>query len=257
MGKAKGTPARKKAAVANKPVAKSPAKVAAAKPAKFPKSTPVKRAPAAATPPAPPAPPPPRDEPIAQRDVARLLRYGEPFGPHKIDVRWLPLQLPATSGALAIFDPAAPKAARVLDRPSGSGQFRVMLSLAKDPAGKERLAAIVVHVGRPPIARWTVAAWKGGKRVANADAMPRVEVGSGWLAIVDAGGPISALAMPPASGIAPIEVPLTDGRRALALACGNGEYAAYWAVDLTDKPVCLVVDFDPFTQKEWNSRPKP
>ena len=53
----------------------------------------------------------------------------------------------------------------------------------------------------------------------------------------------------------PVEVPLTDGRRALALPCGNGEFAAYWAVDAADKPICLVVDFDVFTQKDWKARP--
>ena len=49
-------------------------------------------------------------------------------------------------------------------------------------------------------------------------------------------------------------VPLTDGRRALALPCDEGEYAAYWAVDAADKPICLVVDFDAFTQKDWKAR---
>jgi hypothetical protein len=57
------------------------------------------------------------------------------------------------------------------------------------------------------------------------------------------------------TGVQPVEVPLTDGRRALALPCGNGEYAAYWAVDAADKPICIVVDFDVFTQKEWKARP--
>jgi len=57
------------------------------------------------------------------------------------------------------------------------------------------------------------------------------------------------------TGVQPVEVPLTDGRRALALPCGKGEFAAYWAVDATDKPICIVVDFDVFTQKEWKARP--
>jgi hypothetical protein len=54
--------------------------------------------------------------------------------------------------------------------------------------------------------------------------------------------------------VQPVEVPLTDGRRALALPCGNGEFAAYWAVDTADKPICIVVDFDVFTQKDWKAR---
>lgn len=236
-----------------KAAAKPAPTTVAAKPARVPKSTPVKRS---AEPAPPAAPPPPRDELVATRDVARLLRYGESFGPHRIDVRWLPLQLQITSGALALFDPAAPKAARVLARPCGSGHFRVMLSLARDGVGVEQLAALVIHVGRPPIARWTVAHEMGAKRPASVDAIPRIVVGSGWLGLVDGTGPIGALEMPAApASPTPTEVPLPDGRRALALHCGKGEYVAYWAIDATDKPVCLVVDFDPFTQKEWKARP--
>ncbi len=167
----------------------------------------------------------------------------------------LPLQLPVTSGALAIFDPAAPKTWRVFDRPSGSGQFRVMLSVAKDEKNAERLAAIVIHVGRPPIARWTVAHYAGQKKPKSADALPRA-TSTGWLALVDAGtGPAAAMTLPPPSGVQPIEHPLPDGRRALALPCGEGEYAAYWAVDASDKPICLVVDFDVLTQKDWKAKP--
>jgi len=208
-------------------------------------------------PPAPPPKPEPRDELPAPRDVARLTRYGERFGPHKIDVRWLPLQLPVTGGALAIFDPAAPKSWRVLDRPVGIGQFRAMLSIARSDDGRERLAAIVIHVGRPPIARWTVAHYAGQKKPKGADALPRVTITSGWLALIDARGDSpGVVAVPPATltGIQPIEVPLVDGRRALALPCGNGEYAAYWAVDEADKPIALVVDFDVFTLKDWKAR---
>src|SRR6185312_9945059 len=117
-------------------------------------------------PPPPPAPPPERDEMPAPRDVARLTRYGERFGEKKIDVRWLPLQLPVAWGSLAIFDPGAPKSWRVLDRPSGNGAFRAMLSIARTQDGdnKEKLAAVVIHVGRPPIARWTVAHFRGQKK---------------------------------------------------------------------------------------------
>jgi hypothetical protein len=208
-------------------------------------------------PPPPPAPPPERDELPAPRDVARLTRYGERFGDKKIDVRWLPLQLPVNSAALAIFDPSVPKSWRVLDRPSGNGQFRAMLSIARTEDNKERLAAIVIHTGRPPIAKWTVAHYKGGKKPKSADALPRVPVTSGWLALMDAGKDAPGkLAVPETvTGVQPVEVPLTDGRRALALPCGKGEFAAYWAVDATDKPICIVVDFDVFTQKEWKARP--
>ncbi|MBS1120010.1 MAG: hypothetical protein H6Q90_2238 [Deltaproteobacteria bacterium] len=69
------------------------------------------------------------------------------------------------------------------------------------------------------------------------------------------GGAPGALAVPATSGITPVEIPLIDGRRALALPCGTGAFAAYWGIDATDKPVCLVVDFDVFTQKDWKAKP--
>jgi hypothetical protein len=213
------------------------------------KSTPV----TIAAPPPPPAPPPERDEMIAPRDVARLLRYGEKFGPHKIDVRMLPVQLPSGTGALAMFDPGVPKSWRVFDRPAGTGAFRVMLSVAQKE-GREQLAAVVIHVGRPPIAKWSVAHYQGSKKPRSADQLPRCPVTTGWLALVDAGDGVPGVVATPEAVRSWIESPLTDGRRALALPCGNGEYAAYWAVDATDKPICLVVDFDVFTPKEWKAR---
>ena len=249
MAKTKGKSSK------GKPPAKKPDK-----PAKPPKSTRV----TTKLPPAPVVapPPPPREELAAPRDIGRLTRYGEPFGPNKIDVRmWtmagssLPVQLPVSSGSLAIFDPSAPKSWRVLDRPAGGGQFRIMLSIARSEGKPDRLAAIVIHVGRPPIAKWSVAHYKGSKAPKSADQIPRCPVTSGWIALMDANkGSPGVIAVPPATGIQPIEVPLTDGRRALALACGNGDYAAYWAVDAADKPICFVIDFDLFTQKEWKAR---
>jgi len=226
--------------------------------AKLPKVALKPKRPTAPSLPLPPPPPPPpvqRDELIAARDIGRLLRYGEQFGAHKIDVRMLPLQLAAASGAIAAFDPGAPKSFRAFDRPVGAGQFRVMLSVARS-GDKERLAAVVIHVGRPPIAKWTVAHYRGQKKPKSADQLPRVPVTTGWLVLLDAGdGVPGAVAVPGQPGITPLEVPLTDGRRALALPCGDGEFAAYWAVDASDRPVCLVVDFDVFTQKDWKSKP--
>jgi hypothetical protein len=208
-------------------------------------------APSLPLPPPPPPPPPVRDELPAPRDIGRLLRYGEQFGAHRIDVRMLPLQLPAASGFLAVADASVPKSWRVFDRPVGAGQFRVMLSVAQT-GDKERLAAIVIHVGRPPIAKWTVAHYRGQKKPKSPDQLPRVTVTSGTLVLVDAAdGSPGPIAMPAVTGIVPIEVPLTDGRRTLALPSGEGEFAAYWGVDAADKPVCLVVDFDVFTPKEW------
>lgn len=185
-----------------------------------------------AAPPAPPPPPPARDERPAPRDVSRLLRYGERFGDKRIDTRWLPTVLPVTGGAIALFDPAVPKSLRVLDRPTGNGQFRAMLSIAKTDAGAEKLAALVIHVGRPPIAKWTVAQFKGQKKP-KPDALPTV-ASTGKLAIIDAAE----------GALGSVEVATEDG-----------DYTAYWAIDASDKPVALVVDFGAFTQKEWKAKP--
>jgi hypothetical protein len=192
---------------------------------------------------------------IAPRDIARLTRYGERFGAAKIDVRMLPTPLPVASASIAVCDPAVPKTWRVFDRPVGSGQFRTMLSVARDERNAESLAAIVVHVGRPPIAKWTVAHYAAGKKPRTVDQLPRITVTSGWLAILDGGESPGMIAVAAAGGVTPVEVPLTDGRRALVLPCGNGEFAAYWAVDQLDKPICLVIDFDRFSQKDWKARP--
>ncbi len=251
------------------PSAKAAVKAAIVPPPPKPKKLPlVAVKPKKATRPSMPLPPPPpkdetppaRDEMPAPRDIARLTRYGERFGPHKIDVRWLPIQLPVNGGWLALFDPGAPKSWRAFDRPVGTGQFRAMLSIARSDDGKERLAAIVVHVGRPPIERWTVAHFKGQKKPKAVDQLPQVAVTTGWVALIDGGNDgkdaAGTVAVPAgAGGLQPIEIPLTDGRKALALPCGAGEYTSYWAVDAQDKPICLVVDFDVFTQKEWKARP--
>jgi hypothetical protein len=206
----------------------------------------------------------PTTETLATRDIARLLRYGERIGGDKIDVRMLPLQFHARSGALAVCDPDRPETWHVLERPIGTGAFRVMLSIARPDedagaASRERLAAVVIHVGRPPIARWTVAQLRGELRTASPEPVPRTPVTSGWLALLDAGdGSPGVIALPPPTGVLPIEVPLTDGRRALALPCGNGAFAAYWALDADDKPICVVVDFDAFTSKAWRAKaPRP
>jgi len=259
VAKTKAKPGKSATKVVAK-VAKS-----AAKKTPIPKSTRVTRPiPVVA---APPAPPPQRDELAAPRDIGRLIRYGERFGANKIDVRmWsapgtlVPAQLPVSSGALAIFDPADKKSWKVLDRPAGAGQFRIMLSLVRPAnaldATKDELAAIVIHTGRPPIARWAVAQWKGQKKPKSADELPTIASSTGWIALIDASdGSPGVLALPDATGTQPIEVPLTDGRRALAIPSGKGELTAYWAIDAQDKPICLVIDFDAITQKDWKAKP--
>jgi hypothetical protein len=242
-----------------KPSAKKPHATKPAKPSKQPKSTRV-TTPVLLPPTAPPPPPPQRDELEADRDIGRLLRYGERFGANKIDTRmWSapgavhPTTLAVTSGVLAICDPAVPKSWRVLDRPAGAGQFRIMLSVKRNEAGAESLAALVIHTGRPPIARWSVAHPKG-RKPKEPSSYP---VTSGWIALIDAAaGAPGVIATPDAkaSGIQPIEVLLTDGHKALIVPCGTGDFAAYWAVDPADKPICLVIDFDAFTQKDWRAK---
>jgi len=206
-------------------------------------------------PPPPPPPPAQRDELAAPRDIARLLRYGERLGDKRIDIKWAPqVALPITE-SIAMFDPAAPKHARVFDRPSGGGAFRTMLSIAIPDGKAPKLAAFVIHTGRPPIARWTVAHFAKDKKPKSPEALPRVASGSGWIAFVDGGKPPVALELPASTEPGPIELALPDGRKALAVQSGTGEFAAYWAVDATDKPICLVVDFDVLTQKDWKSKP--
>jgi len=214
--------------------AKAPAKVAPPPKPKLPtKVVKPKRAtaPSIPLPPPPPPPPPTRDELVAPRDIGRLLRYGEKFGALKIDIRWQPTPLPLAGTSIGLGDPAAPKSWRELDRPVPPGTSpRVMLSYALDAAaGKEELAAAIFHVGRPPIAKWTVAHFKGQKKPKSPDALPGVEVSGPTIRIGDA-----------ASG--------------LDLPSGKGTFTSYWAVDAADKPVCLVVDFDVLTQKEWKAK---
>jgi len=259
VGTTKGTKRSNKRSVTK---AKAPAKASPTKAQTKPAGRsrkPVSTRPSVPVAPLPPGPPPARIELTAERDVGRLTRYGERFGAWKLDVRLatqpatgLPLQLPIASGTLAIGDPAVPKSWHVLDRPAGGGHFRVMPSIARTDDGKQRLAALAIHVGRPPIAKWTIAHWKGTKPPKSADQLPTITVTSGWIALYDAAaGSPGVIATPATNDAMPIEIPLTDGRRALAIACGNGEVACYWAIDATDKPIALVLDFDAFTAKEW------
>ncbi len=267
MAKTKGAVNKAKPAKAAKPTKPAKAPPPPPPPPKPKKLPTVAKKPAKAgrpslpLPPPPPPPPPTRDEFDADRDIGRLLRYGERFGAKKIDVRMLQLALPIASGSLAVCDPGVPKSFKALDRPTGTGIFRVMLSVARTPdkpglPDKEQLAAVVIHVGRPPIAKWTVAHAQGQKKPKSEDQIPTWPVTTGFFALLDAGsGSPGVLAVPPSSGVNPVEIPLTDGRRVLAFPSGNGEFSAYWAIDAADKPVCLVIDFDVLSQKDWKAKP--
>jgi Protein of unknown function (DUF4241) len=217
-------------------------------------------------------PPPPlavKRELAASRDVARLLRYGEQFGSQRIEIRWLPTPLPCPSGGFALVDPGASKSLRVLDRKVPAGTFRCMLAVAVGGpenganartlgAGQQKLAAVILHCGRPPIARWTVAHFAGSKPPSEAAQLPSVVSASGWLAVQDASttAAVSDAAVLPAPVFAlnALAVERRAGTGvAFAFPVGAGAYTAYWGVDDHDKAVCLVIDFDVFTQKDWRS----
>jgi hypothetical protein len=102
--KAKAKPGKKPAA---KAVAPKKLPTVAKKPARPSK-------PSLPLPPPPPPPPPTRDELDADRDIARLLRYGEKFGAKKIDIRMRPLALPVAQ----VRSPSAIRASRRAGRSS-------------------------------------------------------------------------------------------------------------------------------------------
>jgi hypothetical protein len=131
-----------------------------------------------------------------------------------------------TTGQIAILDPGAPARRRVLARQVASGRYRVMLCAAGD-----RIAAAVLHLGRPPIARWVIAHHEGGKPPKTADQPPLVELETGVAAFADA-------QQQPGPDLVTFDIKA-------------GAYAAYWALDAAGQPVCLVIDFDVFTKADW------
>lgn len=275
MATKKPAPAKRKAkAAAKRPIAKKAVRRAAAQPKALKPAAKGKRK-AVATAPvqgltlavtgyvAPEAPPPALEvkrELAAPRDIARLLRYGEQFGNLRIEVRWLAAPLPVPSGGFALVDPTLRKSQRVLDRKVTPGTFRCMLAVAVG-GEKEKLAAVVVHCGRPPIARWTVAHFAGAKPPATGAALPTVSSTSGWLAVQDASSTaaVDDAAVLPAPVFAATAMSVerrTANGLAVALPVKPGDYTAYWGVDEHDKAVCLVIDFDVFSQKDWRSKPR-
>jgi hypothetical protein len=263
--KAKKTDPKKKAApkkTAAPTKAKTPAaakKAAATEPPIRP-VRPGSRAPA---PPPQPAPPPvpapvvpvrvvpdgPTGELAPARDVSRLLRHGEQFGAHRIEIRHLPTPVVVTSGRIAVADPRAPKGGKVLARKVAAGRFRVMLGVARVD-GEERVAAAVMHVGRPPIARWVIAHFEGGKPPKSAEEPPVFDVGGDTAAFMDALVLDELRALDDPSTFAP-DPAAERNLVAFASGWGDGAYASYWALDAAGHPVCLVTDFDLFTKAEW------
>jgi hypothetical protein len=216
-------------------------------------------------------PPSPPGELAPERDVGRLLRHGEQFGPHKIEIRHLPLPVVVTSGRIAVADPLTPSSGRVLARQVAHGRFRVMISVALID-GEQRIAAAVMHVGRPPIARWVIAHHEGGKPPRPADQPPTHGVDAGTSAFMDA-MVLDALRAKTDEPEPPVQTALVpqltasptaantgqwiadpiSGRNLVAFTSGwgDGTYASYWALDAGGQPVCLVTDFDVFNKAEW------
>ncbi len=297
--KAKAAPAKVKVAAKAKAKAKAapataPKRAAsAARPAKAPAAgpprarrqdavAPVRPVRAPSLPPPPPrpvlplaAPPAPRVVPAGPggeltpaRDVGRLLRYGEQFGPARIELRHLATPLVITSGRIVLGDPAAPtggKRSRTLARAVAPGKYRVMQSLA-NTGGVIRWAALVVHVGRPPIARWVVAHFDGQKPPRTAEDAPVIELAGHTLALMDAATAeqvragvvqISAADLGPADGsqvaVGTVDrlVDSSSGRNLLCATARPGPYHVYWALDAADAPVCLVIDYDGFKAGDW------
>ena len=120
---------------------------------------------------------------------------------------------------------------------------------------------MILHCGRPPIARWTVAHFAGTKPPTEAAQLPSVVSASGWFAVQDAA--TTAAVTDPAALPPPVFAPnaMAVERRAgndvaFAFPVGAGAYTAYWGIDAHDKAVCLVIDFDVFTQKDWRAKPR-
>ena len=173
----------------------------------------------------------------------------------KIDVRWLPLQLPVASGALGVSIPAV---AEELARVRSPGRQRSVPRDAVDRAHRRRQGAPRrdrIHVGRPPIARWTVAHFKGRRRRSRRPAAARRgDDAAGSRCSMRHDRPARRGAAGDDRGPRRSRCRSPTAARALALPCGNGEYAALLGGRRADKPICLVVDFDVFTQKEWKAR---
>jgi hypothetical protein len=254
-------------AVTGEPARQRPGTLPGVAPPPRPPGTPTIPPPMRVVPPAPPG------EVVAVRDVGRLLRHGEVFGANRIEIRMVPWPVVITSGRVAVGDPLAPRAARVLARQVPPGKFRAMLSVAHVGA-EQRVAAAVMHVGRPPIARWVIAHFEDARPPKSADAPPTHAV-EAIDALMDAevlDGLRAAAAAPDPPVRQSLVAQLGDdrtasgtwiadaatGRNVVAFPAGDGagEYAAYWALDAIGQPVCLVVDFDVFGKGDWKQKKK-
>jgi hypothetical protein len=215
--------------------------------------------------------------------VGRLLRHGELFADNKIEVQFLPDSVVISSGQIAIVDPFASmggKRASTLARQLLPGKYRVMLCIAHQGAS-HRVAAAVMHVGRPPVARWVVAHLAGEPPPTGQSQYPGLQLPSGCAGFID-GASVEALhsamtaeasgckddltlhlrTAPPAGGWGHHAVVLDPEKQTNLVAFTGGGNAraiptAYWGLDEASRPVCLVLDFDPFTAAQWKLAKRP
>ena len=254
-------------ALTGEPVRQRPGTLPGVAPPPRPPGTPTIPPPMRVVPAAPPG------EVVAVRDVGRLLRHGEVFGANRIEIRMVPWPVVITTGRVAVGDPIGPGAARVLARQVPPGKFRAMLSIAH-VGTEQRVAAAVMHVGRPPIARWVIAHFEDTKPPKSAETPPTHTV-EAIDALMDA-EVLEALRAAATTPDPPVKQSLvaqlgddrtacgtwiadaTTGRNVVAFPAGDGagDYAAYWALDAIGQPVCLVVDYDVFGKGDWKQPKK-
>ncbi|MEZ4367473.1 MAG: DUF4241 domain-containing protein [Kofleriaceae bacterium] len=213
-------------------------------------------------------PPAPTKELDAERPVARLLQHGEVMGKHRLETRHLPTPLALPTGRVALGDALSPDL-RVLERRLPPGRYRLMVSVAGDGA-EQRLAAIVMYCGRPPIARWVHAHLEGKrppKAAADAPTFAASTFGLCDASAIDRVKPTLRDATAPGrvaldAALAPIGVGwahawhVFDDATGLALAAfasskGPRTHAAYWGLDPAGQPVCLVIDAGLLAAGDW------
>ena len=187
----------------------------------------------------------------AERDVARMLRYGEMFGAHRIEIEHSPTPVAMPTGTVALADlptlTTSKRAAEtVLARRVAKNSFRVMHSLVKT-GGVARIVAAVMYVGRPPIARWVFAHAEGKRPPKTIAEAPSIEATT--IAITDA-----SLIEKLKAG-AKLSPPDLTGAVALHVGAKPAPVTPDWGLSPEGTPVCLLLDFNAFSASDWRAQP--